>query len=860
MATERLIIHISETGARTVTREVAGIGSAAKLAQVQVNGMRSSLSLTSLVAGVGVIGAFRAAARSIASFEQAMGTVRAVSSATDAQFKLLTDAARYLGLTTRFTATQAAEGMMYLARAGFDAGQTMATIDDTLRLAQAAALDLGAAAEVTVNVLNGMRLSTAEATRVTDVLAKTANVTSTDVRQLGDAIKYAGPVAAGVKVPFEEMTAVIGALSDAGLAGSMAGTGLRRIIAELEAPTRTGIKVLRDLGVTAAEVKVSEVGLTVAIERLRDAGIETGQALTLFGDRGGPAFEIMANSVPKIKRLNEALNGAGGYSRRVAEIMDRNLNGAFLALRTAAEGAVLSIGAMKGGPEAAVRFLAGGVRFLANHVEFLSAALAGLATVVLPFLYRQFSRLFLLMRAHPLMLLASALAAAGTLLYEFRDRIKVTADGVVSLGDVVRVVLSRIGKAFEAVTAFIGEALGGIVPDFVATLGGLQGGLEGLLKLFTLTFDSVLAVGRGTFTALVAIFMKLPGAIGDQIVSMANTWERAIAGGINKVIRLINDFLIKSEEQLNKLSFALDRVGLGFGTLNLGSIGYIDVSKLKNEYAGGFEELGETAKEAFKIGFRGTGTPATDVLEGVLGEARGFAAERTASEGPKFDASVMDAAIERMNDFKDATDGAKESTKTFSEYLSGQFTDGLEQTLKNIADISGAISSTLSGAFNTASDALADFVMSGFQNVEDLKRAFSDLFAQLAKDILSLIIRILVMKAIAGIMGEGNFASAVGGAVGGAAAGAATAGRAAGGPVTMGRPYLVGERGPELFVPGTSGAIAPQAPGAPPQVNLTINNVTDPAQARAAMATPEGGKVMMNWITANRNAVKRTIG
>jgi len=857
MATEKLIIQISETGARTVKREVAGIGTAANVSRVQVDGMRSSLSLTSLIAGVGFLGAIRAATRAVASFEQAMGTVRAVSSATDAQFKIMTDTARYLGMTTRFTATQAAEGMMFLARAGFTAEQTMATIDDTLRLAQAAALDLGAAAEVTVNVLNGMRLSTAEAARVTDVLAKTANSTSTDVRQLGDAIKYAGPVAAGVKVPLEEMTAVIGALSDAGLAGSLAGTGLRRIIAELEAPTRMGIKVLRDLGVSAKEVRVSEVGLTVAIERLRDAGIDTGQALTIFGDRGGPAFEIMASSVPKIKRLNEALNGAGGEARRVAEIMDRNLNGAFLALRSAAEAAVLSIGAMKGGPEAAVRALAGGVRFLANHVEFLSAALAGLAVTVLPFLHRQFAKLFLLMRAHPLMLLASAIAAAGALLYEFRNRIKVSSDGLVSLGDVVRAVMTYVGEALQAVVDYVRPAVDGVLSAFGILAEGTSSSFADVVKFVAVAFDAIVAVATGSIGAIVASFQTMGDVINDWVSKAANFWTQSFVKMLNAVIRQINNFIILVEKQINIM-----QAFYGGKTVQLGLVGYLDVPAEKQRTTAGFAEIGAAARLGFETGFREVGTQATDVVQDVMDRARGFAFQRTAEEeaAPKFDPAVMDAAITKMNDLKNANDGANESTKTFSEYLSGQFTEGLEGTLKNISDISGAISGTLSGAFNTATDALADFVMSGFQNVEDLKRAFSDLFAQLAKDILSLIIRILIMKAIAGVMGESNFMSAIGGAAGGAAAGAATGGgKAAGGSVSLGRAYPVGERGPEIFVPGSSGAIVPMGPSEPPQVNLIVNNITDPAQARAAMATPEGGKVMMNWVASNRNSLKKAL-
>ena len=148
------------------------------------------------------------------------------------------------------------------------------------------------------------------------------------------------PVAAGLGVSVEEAAAAVAALSDAGIQGSSAGTGLRRVLSSLESPTSQAVGILGELGLTSEQVRVSQVGLTGALRALAQAGIDTGTALELFGDRGGPAFEVLSSSIPRVVELNAALGDAGGTAARIATVMDQNLNGALLAVRHLGLGAV----------------------------------------------------------------------------------------------------------------------------------------------------------------------------------------------------------------------------------------------------------------------------------------------------------------------------------------------------------------------------------------------------------------------------------------------------------------------------------------------------------------------------------------
>ncbi|RIJ15945.1 phage tail tape measure protein [Henriciella mobilis] len=283
--------------------------------------------------------------RVLAGFSQAMSTVQAVTQATEAQIASLTDRARELGATTRFSATQAAEGMLFLARAGFDTEQVLGSIEGTLQLAQAGNLDLGRAADIASNVLQGFRLEVSETARVVDVLAKAANSSNTDVNQLGEAMKYVSPVAAGLNVGIEDTAAAVSALSDAGIQAEMAGTGLRRVMIGLEKQSSQGEKVLAKYGLKMEDIALSSTGsLADSLNRLSDAGIATADAMTLFGLRGGPAFEVLQSSIPKVRELSKAYDEAGGTAERVSKIMDDNLNGALLQTRSRLEELVLALG------------------------------------------------------------------------------------------------------------------------------------------------------------------------------------------------------------------------------------------------------------------------------------------------------------------------------------------------------------------------------------------------------------------------------------------------------------------------------------------------------------------------------------
>ena len=335
----------------------------------------------SFVGGLGVV----AAGRALAGFDQAMSSVEAITKATAGEMAVLRDEAKELGATTRFTAQQAAEGMVFLARAGLTANQALQAIEPTLRLAQAGAIDLGRAADLATNILTAFGLEVSQLGRVIDVMALTATSSNTDISQLGEAMKFAGPVARALGVDVETTAAAIGTLSNAGLQASLAGTGLRQVLLKLVRQTGPGQKQLRALGLSASDVNVELRGLIPVLESFRESAVSAGEAAGIFENRGGTAFLALLSGLDTLKELDQQLRLSAGAARRMAQVMDDNLNGSFIRFGSAAQAVLLELGdaGLTSGLRGVVDSLTGGLRLLADSADLVLKVLGVLAGTVI---------------------------------------------------------------------------------------------------------------------------------------------------------------------------------------------------------------------------------------------------------------------------------------------------------------------------------------------------------------------------------------------------------------------------------------------------------------------------------------------
>jgi len=347
----------AKTGAEKYKRAVkSGIVDTSKQADRAVRGVDKSVgvlgktvksagrSIGLLFAGFAGVAGVKAATNVISKFEESMAIVQGVTSATKREFRELEATAKDLGATTRFTATQAAEGLTFLARAGFSATEAMAALPATLNLAIAGQLELGEAADFASNILSQFGLEAENTVRIVDVLTKTANSSNTNVRQLAEAMKFAGPIAGSLGKEIEEVAAAVGVLGDSGIQASLAGTNMRGVMLALAGPTGGAADALQRLGLSMDDVNPEKNNLISIFRRFRDVQLDAATATEIFGRRNAAAALILAKGAEKVGELTLANERAAGAAQKMADIQNKTLAGSIRSLISAIEALTLATG------------------------------------------------------------------------------------------------------------------------------------------------------------------------------------------------------------------------------------------------------------------------------------------------------------------------------------------------------------------------------------------------------------------------------------------------------------------------------------------------------------------------------------
>lgn len=300
-------------------------------------GLTAGLTAPITAFGVGMV-------RATGDFEASMNNVSAISGATGGDLNKLSEVAREMGATTQFSASEAADALGFLAMAGFEAAEAAEALPDVLSLAAASGMDLAQAADIASNVLSGFGKEAGDAGQVADILAKASSSANTNVAQLGGALSTAAPIAASLGISLEETAAAIGIMSDAGIQGERAGTALRGVFASLSGPTKQARDALAEYGLAAEDVNPEAVGLSNAMKALNDAGLNTADAMTIFGREAASGALVLSDSNEKVSDLTESLQSAGGAAQEMANTRMEGFNGEMKKLSSAFESLQISIG------------------------------------------------------------------------------------------------------------------------------------------------------------------------------------------------------------------------------------------------------------------------------------------------------------------------------------------------------------------------------------------------------------------------------------------------------------------------------------------------------------------------------------
>ena len=800
----------SKTGQNVVREFDRADRSVAKL-----NGTLKSTasSMLALGAAVGVGAGLAGGVKLIANFSQAMSTLQAITQGTTAEIIALEAVAKDLGATTRFSATQAADAMSELARAGFTVNQVLAAIGPTLSAAQAGGAGIAETAAIIGASIGGFGLQATDAARIADVLAQAANGSAAGILDLGEALKFAAPTAKQLGLGLEETVAIIGKLSDGGITGGLAGRGFQSLATQL-VNEKDKIEDLIGTYDLASE------GLGSVLARLRTAGITTAQIIEIFRAENLDTFGILSDAAlnGNLEKLNTLLDQAAGSSAKAAKVMDDNLNGAILNASSAFEGLILAIAdaGVEDGLRDAFVGLSQLLTLAADNVDVLGVAVVAVAAnALIPLAVRAVPAAITALRTLAVSLTtattASArLAAVGGLLggpltvaiiaasaaylvlarnaETAKERLERTNEVLARADEVLnktRGLLTGNDSPLKQVADQATDATSKVA-SLTDAVEALQTGLSNLREEGQIA--TALEIGQ-SINEVRAEIEALQSARADAVArAVGNTPNLGGREGLQRIAdRAGQNF--DDSEQGRQLLFATQKLAALEQRLLLAGQG-LTINDVINQFRNGSPDAPTTTTatgggpiELTKAELRDAQAELDALLDSAEELFTNIQDRRNAESQQRIDTfrlnqeqrdAAADAATrQRYDEFqlnKAQRDAAERAIK---DAVSNAVAQGIEQ---------GIISGDWGQAFE---DILA----------QSTAAALSDAIAELADGLVDLL---------------GGVLSGIGQSAGLSLGGLFGGGRAAGGPVKAGMRYMVGEQGPEMFVPTVPGVIIPK--------------------------------------------------
>lgn len=286
------------------------IGTTSTQTEKKVNTSLQNINLAHIALFAAIAAYVKKSVTDYASFEQSLANVNSVAKASAADMALLEKAASDAGQATKFTGTQAANALYYLASAGMSARQSVDALDGVLALASATQSDLAFTSEAVASALSQFGLQASDSLRVANVFAAGIAASQATMDKLATSMRYVGPVAAAFGYSIEEVTGTLSILYNAGFEASQAGTALRGMLADLSNAASPAIDKLKALGISFESVNPAANSLSEVIAALNPIAENGGKIMEVFGDRAGPAMiKLLQAGAGEIEKYTARVSG-----------------------------------------------------------------------------------------------------------------------------------------------------------------------------------------------------------------------------------------------------------------------------------------------------------------------------------------------------------------------------------------------------------------------------------------------------------------------------------------------------------------------------------------------------------------------
>lgn len=597
----------AEGNASSSTSKIGGafkaVGKVAKTAMVAGSAAAVAFTKTSIDAGM--------------SFDSAMSQVAATMGTTVDKIGNVKAKAEEMGRTTKYTATEAAEGMNILAQAGLSADEQISGIGTVLNLASAGAMSLEESASYTAGAVKGFGDSMSNASYYADLMAKGATLANTDVRGLGEAFSGSAATAKNYGQAADSVTLSLLRLAEQNVTGSEASTALNRAMADLYTPTDDASKALDQLGVSAYKSNGEAKDFNDLVDELNSSlqGMTAEQKnnalATIFTTQGLQAFNKMtASSDATVQKFWKGIQDSSGSAAQQAATQLDNLQGDITLLSSATEGLQLAFyNTFSGTIRDAVKGITSEVSGLAEAMESggISGALSKLAQDAinfsgqLPGLTKIGGDLINGLISSVTQNSGSITTAVSRLLNNLASTISTGLNVFTSVG--VNLLTTIANGMTQGIPTFLGQALP-MLAQFTESLRGNAG------KLINAGLTLIQNIAQGLINSIPVLIAYVPTIITNLAGIINDNAPKILATGITIITNLAMG-LVRAIPlliaNLPKIITAIVSVFTAFNWFSLGKNIVTGIIKGVKNLPSLLKTAAKNAVNGFKGAFRGNG-------------------------------------------------------------------------------------------------------------------------------------------------------------------------------------------------------------------------------------------------------------
>ena len=507
------------------------------------------------VTGV-VTGLETAAVKTAADFDSAMSRVAAVSGATGSDFDSLRDKAREMGAKTKFSATQAADAMNYMAMAGWKTEDMLSGIEGVMYLAAASGEDLATTSDIVTDALTAFGLSAGDSGHFADVLAAASSNANTNVSMMGETFKYCAPVAGALGFSVEDTAEAIGLMGNAGIKASQAGTSMRSIMTNLTGDVKLSGAAIGDVTIATTNADRSMRSLSailtdcrVAFGGMTEAG-KANNAEALVGKNAMSGFLALMNAAPEdIEKVFGAVNNCKDAAKNMADTMQDNLEGQLTILKSQLQELAISFGdllnAMPDGVKRVIMIVALLAAALGPVLIIIGKTLSAIGTIMtwapklagaISAVKGAFAALSATMMANPIAIVIAAIAAlVAAFIYLWNTNEEFRQFWIRLWNEIKEVAV----QVWTAVSQFLVSAWNGIRNTAVAVWNGIRDFFSslwaGIKTLFTTVVTAISTFLVGAWNGIRATVMAVWNAISAFFGSVWNGIRSVITNVVNGI-------------------------------------------------------------------------------------------------------------------------------------------------------------------------------------------------------------------------------------------------------------------------------------------------------------------------------------